>query len=118
MNDDELKSLLEGVEARTRRHFDVVAERLESKIELVAEGVVGCNERIDRTNERIDTMSERIDHTNEQIDTLATTMRAEFAEVRSMIKFSHHELDRRLRTLEETVSDLQTRVERLESSTH
>lgn len=27
-----------------------------------------------------------------------------------MIKFSHHELDRRLRMLEETVSDLQSRV--------
>jgi hypothetical protein len=35
-----------------------------------------------------------------------------------MIKFSRHELDRRLRTLEEVVSDLQARVERLESSTH
>lgn len=35
-----------------------------------------------------------------------------------MIKFSHAELDRRVRSLEESVSDLQTRVERLESSTH
>jgi hypothetical protein len=35
-----------------------------------------------------------------------------------MIKFSHAELDRRVRTLEESVADLQTRVERLESSTH
>lgn len=35
-----------------------------------------------------------------------------------MIKFSHHELDRRVRALEETVADLQSRVERLESSTH
>lgn len=45
-------------------------------------------------------------------------MKAEFADVRSMIKFSHAELDRRVRTLEENVSDLQSRVERLESSTH
>jgi len=35
-----------------------------------------------------------------------------------MIKFSHAELDRRLRMLEESVTDLQARVERLESSTH
>jgi len=41
-----------------------------------------------------------------------------------MIKFSHAELDRRVRTLEqnqraleETVADLQSRVERLETST-
>ncbi|HUP64046.1 MAG TPA: hypothetical protein VM557_02045 [Thermoanaerobaculia bacterium] len=42
-----------------------------------------------------------------------------------MIRFSHAELDRRVRAIEEShrsledaVSDLQARVERLESSTH
>lgn len=34
------------------------------------------------------------------------------------IKFSHAELDRRVRNLEQDVADLQSRVERLESSTH
>lgn len=33
----------------------------------------------------------------------------------SAIKFSYAELDRRMRTLEETVFSLQTRVERLEA---
>ena len=33
-------------------------------------------------------------------------------------RFSYAELDRRMQTLEEAVSDLQTRVERLETSTH
>lgn len=35
-----------------------------------------------------------------------------------MIKFSHKELDRRMTALEDAVSDLQARVERLEGSTH
>jgi hypothetical protein len=35
-----------------------------------------------------------------------------------MIRFSHAELDRRLRTLEQAFTDLQTRVERLETTTH
>jgi len=52
------------------------------------------------------------------VDNLATDQANEFDDVPSMIKFSHHELDRRLRTLEELVFDLQARVERLESSTH
>lgn len=102
--DEELKLVLETMRresavahTETRRHFEVVAERLESKIEKVAEGVVTVNERIDRFEGK---------------------MHEEFDDVRSMIKFSHHELDRRLRMLEETVSDLQSRVERLESSTH
>jgi hypothetical protein len=33
---------------RTRRHFDVVAERLEGHIALVAEGQVALGERMDR----------------------------------------------------------------------
>jgi predicted AAA+ superfamily ATPase len=33
-------------------------------------------------------------------------------------RFSYAELDRRLRTLEDTVADLQARVERLEQSPH
>jgi len=35
-----------------------------------------------------------------------------------MIKFSHAELDRRLSKLEQAFSDLQARVERLETTTH
>jgi len=95
--DDDLKKWIESTAAETRRHFDVVAERLESKIETIAEGVMTSNERIER---------------------LDATVHDEFSDTRSMIKFSHHELDRRLRTLEDTVADLQSRVERLESSTH
>jgi len=87
-----------------RRHFEVIAERLESRIELVAEGVTHCNERLDRLDAKV--------------DRFAADVAQEFVETRAMIKFSHHELDRRLRTLEEVVADLQSRVERLESTTH
>jgi chaperonin cofactor prefoldin len=100
--DDELKRLIEGSASETRRHFDVIAERLEQKVEVVAEGVVTANQRIER---------------------FEAAMKEEFADVRSMIKFSHAELDRRVRTLEEShrnleqsVADLQARMERLEST--
>ena len=32
----------------TRRHFDVVAERLMGKIQLVGEGVIGVDQKVDR----------------------------------------------------------------------
>jgi len=74
----------------------------------VAESVVQTREELARTAKELD---ERI--------------RATAADTQAMIKFSHAELDRRIRTLEETqrkledvVSDLQTRVERLENPTH
>lgn len=46
--DAELKKLIEDSATETRRHFVVVAERLESKIETIAEGVVVANQRIHR----------------------------------------------------------------------
>lgn len=109
--DEELRLVLEAMRrenaaahTETRRHFEVVAEGLESKMDAVAESAIAANERIDRLDAKVDRLEGR--------------MHAEFDDVRSMIKFSHHELDRRLRMLEETVADLQSRVERLESSTH
>ena len=97
MTDDDLKSLFE----QTRRHFDVVAERMEKRIGAVAESLASLDEKIDR-----------------KIDELDGRMRRGFEDTQAMIKFSHAELDRRIRTLEEGFADLQARVERLESSTH
>jgi len=34
--------------AETRRHFDVIADRLMDKIELVGEGVIGVDQKLDR----------------------------------------------------------------------
>lgn len=34
--------------AETRRHFDTVAERLMDKIQLVGEGVIGVDQKLDR----------------------------------------------------------------------
>lgn len=119
MDDSELKRLIEGSAADTRhhfdvvaeglrketadtrRHFDVVAEGLRKDVQLVAEGVVASGQRTDRLTGRI-----------EQIE---RGIRGEFEETRSMIRLSYTELDRRLRTLEETVSTIQARVDRLES---
>ena len=130
MTDDELKSLLEAsarenaaghaetrarfdsavaetkrhfdsAVAETKRHFDVVAERMEMRIDAVAESVAALDEKVER---KIDDLDER--------------MRLGFVETQAMIKFSHAELDRRVRALEQAFADLQTRVERLESTTH
>ncbi|HXI11596.1 MAG TPA: hypothetical protein VNM92_02990 [Thermoanaerobaculia bacterium] len=84
-----------------RRHFDVTIERLETKFPLVAEAVVQLEEKSEREH-----------------DETRQDMRRGFAETQAMIKFSHAELDRRVRALEGGLSDLLARVERLEGSTH
>ncbi|MEO8380280.1 MAG: hypothetical protein ABI779_11505 [Acidobacteriota bacterium] len=104
MTDDELKGLFESM----RRHFDVVSEATRGDLRLVAETIVLTHERIDRTTS---SLGEHIERSS--------------AETQAMIKFSHAEIDRRMRTLEErgrsledAVADLQARVGRLENSTH
>ena len=116
VTDDELKRLFETYTTETRGHFDntadrliaenrqfyeVATENLRHEIQLVAEGVTGTREMLAREAEDI-----------------RGELRRTAAETQAMIKFSHADLDRRVRTLEDSVSDLQSRVERLESSTH
>ena len=115
MIDDELKRLLDSMRQEnsaahedTRRHFDVAVESTKNEVRLVAESVAHLNEEFQR-----------------ETNTLRQEMGRGFAETQAMIKFSHAELDRRVsaleeshNTLEETVADLQKRVQRLESGTH
>lgn len=105
MTDEELKQLFQD----TRRHFDVSTESIQREVRTVAVAVAGLDERV---------------------RSIAADLRSEmsrgFADTQAMIKFSHAELDKRVRTLEdnqrsleESVANLQARVERLEStSTH
>jgi hypothetical protein len=85
-----------------KRHFDVVAEGLESKIQAVAEGVGLTNERIDGLGQRIDGLDRRMDGLDQRMDGLEHEMRAGFAELRATVRLSHAEIDRRLNVLEST----------------
>ena len=70
--------------AETRRQFEATAERLESKIELVAESVVRVDEKIDRETAAI-----------------REEMRRGFADTHALINFAYVKLDQRIRVLEE-----------------
>ena len=108
MTDDDLRRLFDSMRqenaaahSETRRHFEVLTEATRKDIQLVAESVVLLSDKLDRTATSLD---EKIDRTA--------------GETQAMIKFSHVEIDRRVRSLEDAVADLQSRVERLEGSTH
>lgn len=123
MNDEELKRLLQANAAETRRQFEATAER------LTAENRHFFQISTEELKHEIGLIAENVTRVEEKLDREAADIRQEmrkgFAETQAMIKFSHAELDRRvhsleenLRSLEDTVSDLQARVERLETSTH
>lgn len=92
--DAEAVERLVGELAETRRHFDVISEGLRSDIRQVADGVAG--------------VSSGMQH-------LRSEVKVEFSELRSLIRLSYAELDRRLQTLEQAILALEARVDRLES---
>lgn len=47
--------------AETRRHFDVVAERLMDRIQLVGEGVIGVDQKLDRFRAEVAHEFRRVD---------------------------------------------------------
>jgi len=96
---EEVDRRFEGIDERisdTRRHFDVVAEAMRGQIQLVAERVSNVEQGLQRFKEEVS---------------------AEFAEVKSMIRFSYAELDRRIQVLERGFVSLEERLGRLESRT-
>ena len=83
-----------------KRHFGVVADGLRYEIRIVAEGLTAFREE------------SRRDH-----EALGQEMRSEFGEVKAMIRFSHAELDRRVRGLEAEMADVRARLEKVEART-
>jgi predicted nuclease with TOPRIM domain len=77
-----------------KRHFDVVAEGLRSEIRIVVDGLQGLHDEMTAEFKAV---------------------REEISETQAMIRLSFGQLDRRIRTLEEDVSSLRARLERLEA---
>lgn len=119
MTDDDLKRLSDAVRqqleetanrlsAENRHFFGVATKAFKGQVQLIAERIIGVTEELRR-----ETADIRLE------------MRTGFADTQAMIKFSHADLDRRVRVLESreqsfeaTLADMQARLERLEASTH
>ena len=106
MIDDDLKQLIENSAAKTRDHVDNTAAELRRHFDVSVEA----------SKHETQLIAEQYTDLKSEVATLAKTMERGFSETQAMIKFSYTDLDRRFRTLEQTVADLQVRVERLEST--
>ena len=82
---EEMQRRNDEAHAETRRHFDVAQEAMHGQIQLLAEKVTMVDDRL----------------TREAAD-IRTEMRQGFAETHALIKFSYNDLDRRVRTLEDS----------------
>ena len=63
----------------TRRHLGILIENLDGKIQLVAEGVINMDQKIDRVRDEL---------------------KAEIGEVKTLLRVSYSDVDRRVRRLE------------------
>jgi hypothetical protein len=99
MNDEDLRRLLDAHATRIEKAF-------ESRLAGIEAAIVALDRKID-----------------EKTNGVESRMDLAFADTQAMIKFSHAELDRRikymeqtLQTLEDRFAGLQTRVDRLEET--
>jgi len=99
----EIRLLGDGVALNTER-FDRVDQRFDR-----------VDQRFDRVDQRFDKVDQRLDGIDQRLDGLRQEMRQEFTELRSMIKLSYAEIDRRLANLETGHQTLTDRVSRLEA---
>ena len=56
-----LRAEMAAGDVETRRHFDVVAEHLMGRIQLVAEGVIGVDQKVDRLSEEVRAGFQKVD---------------------------------------------------------
>lgn len=82
-----------------RRHFDVLAEHLQSQNQQLAEGIAGTHERIDR----VDTRMGRVEIRMERVELRVTALDAKVGG-----------LDGQVGTLRSEVGTLGTKVDRVE----
>ncbi len=82
---------------QTRRHFDVVAEGLRSDMRFLAEGLAMTNETLERF--RAETADE-LAAASAKLSAFRAEAARNFADVRSEIRLSHSDVDRRLKAVE------------------
>jgi putative hemolysin len=67
-----LRAEIAASAAETRRHFDVVADHLMDKIQLVGEGVIGVDQKLDRFRGEVTEELRRVDQRLLRLEARAT----------------------------------------------
>jgi predicted RNase H-like nuclease (RuvC/YqgF family) len=110
-----------------KQHFGVVAEGLESKIEIIAEGhallrsemkssIGDLRSEVGELRSEVDQFRSEVGTFRSEVSTFRSEVRQDFGDVRSMIKLSYTEIDTRIGTLERELAVLKARVEQVEAA--
>jgi archaellum component FlaC len=94
-----------------KRHFNVVAEGLDSKIQLVAEAVSGVSDHLDRVDNRLDGIDTRLD----TIDIRLNSVDVRLHGIDTRLGGTDSRLDTALNTAQSEQESLRARVQSLEN---
>jgi DNA-binding ferritin-like protein len=81
MEEKKIKGILEEYKKETKRHFDVVAEKIEDKIALVAEQVAANTEKIKEHDKRFDKIEDTLEVINLILNSLKMNLNKKWAEM-------------------------------------
>lgn len=108
MIDDDLKRLIETSGAETRRHFDVVAEALRDEVRAEVNDVKHHFDVFaERVDKKVDLLAETMSLLDEKLERFRTDVNnrfdavdMRFTDTQDLVKYSYTVIDRRVSALE------------------
>jgi len=67
---EDVKKVLEDYKQETKRHFDVVAEKIEDKIGVVSEQVTANTEKLEEHDQRFDQIDGKLDKIEDTLEVI------------------------------------------------
>lgn len=73
---EDLKQFIEEKAEETQRHFDVVAERIEGKIDTLVEGFELHTQQLDRMETKLEKVESKLENVDARLATIEITLEA------------------------------------------
>ncbi len=90
-----------------KNHFEILLEHIESNTQLLAEGLVGVNERLDKVDGRLEKVDGRLDKADGRLDRLEAGQ--------EIIKTDVRDIKRNMGLINSIANDHETRLQGVEN---
>jgi chromosome segregation ATPase len=115
MEEKKIKRILEEYKKETKRHFDVVAEKIEDKIALVAEQVGANTEKLKEHDLKLDSISEKLKEHDLKFESINEKLKEHNSKFESITgKLKEH--DQRFITIEGKLKEHDKRFDKIEDT--